>query len=138
LYNKYEKPDEWRLSKVKRSARSVSSYVTLAMSDSLTSPSESNVRVIHVPSLHVVCVLLLHVVSHIWLCFVSHNLAGPPMMVMIVITPISAWRAVWRPQLDLHPTLHLHISVHLRCHVLWLQAGSRIVGTTTTALRIDR
>lgn len=26
LYNKYEKPDEWRLSKVKRSARSVSNY----------------------------------------------------------------------------------------------------------------
>ena len=27
LYNKYEKPDEWRLSKVKRSARSVGLYL---------------------------------------------------------------------------------------------------------------
>lgn len=29
LYNKYEKPDEWRLSKVKRSARSVSRIIVL-------------------------------------------------------------------------------------------------------------
>lgn len=43
LYNKYEKPDEWRLSKVKRSARSVSflisrqSYCTTLLTLSLVS-----------------------------------------------------------------------------------------------------
>ena len=31
LYNKYEKPDEWRLSKIKRSARSVCIYVFISI-----------------------------------------------------------------------------------------------------------
>lgn len=36
LYNKYEKPDEWRLSKVKRSARSVCFSMTVLAFRKLT------------------------------------------------------------------------------------------------------
>lgn len=46
LYNKYEKADEWRLSKVKRSARSVSFSPCQRMSHLLRAVSESNIRLI--------------------------------------------------------------------------------------------
>ena len=46
LYNKYEKPDEWRLSKIKRSARSVSSSFLSAWDVHSLLPLESNFRLI--------------------------------------------------------------------------------------------
>ncbi len=48
LFNKYEKPDEWRLSKIKRSARSVSLLVNVfsCFSSSSSPSAESNIRLI--------------------------------------------------------------------------------------------
>lgn len=47
LFNKYEKPDEWRLSKIKRSARSVSRlYVHSSFIQDLTISPESDVWLI--------------------------------------------------------------------------------------------
>lgn len=46
LFNKYEKPDEWRLSKIKRSARSVSPFYPPDSLDSDTYFPESNIWLI--------------------------------------------------------------------------------------------
>ena len=65
----YEKPDEWRLSKVKRSARSVSLVVdhrsfTGNAADSFL--SESNVRLTCVDKYtDYIVVLLLYIISHL-------------------------------------------------------------------------
>jgi ATP-dependent RNA helicase DHX8/PRP22 len=44
LFNKYEKPDEWRLSKVKRSARSVRSLLCYPFHTRSPSCAEPNIR----------------------------------------------------------------------------------------------
>jgi HrpA-like RNA helicase len=70
LYNKYEKPDEWRLSKVKRSARSVSHTSTTALPQ-LTSSPESNIW------LEVSSIYLLHCAFFVFLDYITfHSTAG--------------------------------------------------------------
>jgi ATP-dependent RNA helicase DHX8/PRP22 len=60
LYNKYEKPDEWRLSKIKRSARSVS-YSPFVFSNHVLIPiTESNIWLIS-PRYVVECMILVYI-----------------------------------------------------------------------------
>ena len=73
LFNKYEKPDEWRLSKIKRSARSVCISIYSVLLELTFWLTESNFRLIqyirigHCFFIHIISILC-HLLASMGLC----------------------------------------------------------------------